>query len=569
MIADLVLKNGKVITVDRGFSIRQAIAVKGDEILAVGTNADISGYVGKKTRVIDVKGKPILPGINDGHMHPTAWAASKPPYALSLRPPEVQSIKQIKEAVREKVKSLKPGEWIRGRGWNPDFLEECRAENRFPSKKDLDDVTPHNPAVLLDWSGHNLWVNSRALEAARIARETPDPLGGRIEKEATSGDPTGILNEIPAFAPLMKHVPLFTKEELKTFIVHAQRELNENGITSYTEPLGPGADLNESGLRGSQVIQAYQDLLNEGLLTARVHIPLLFGQYGGVGYQDLVEGSRKYKAPKGLNPKWVRLPGIKIFADGVPPIKTAWMWEEYLNGGYGSLMVPGATDEEKCAELRKIISFAHGKGWQVAAHACGDRAISAMMDGIEAAVRAKPWIHPRHYIIHGDFILLGDLERAARYEVGVSMNPGIHLLVTNSHVSLLGAERAAREFPYRTALDAGVHLAFSSDAGVTYPNWRQGIQSAVLRQSPETGRVVGPGERIRREEALRAYTVAPAWQDHLNSVKGSIEVGKLADFCILEEDILSVDGDKIQDVPVLMTIAGGKIVYDASGSPWA
>jgi predicted amidohydrolase YtcJ len=569
MVADLVFKNAKVITVDRDFSIQQAVAVKGDEIVAVGSDAEIGNWVGRKTLVLDLKGKPLLPGINDGHMHPTAWAASKPPYALNLRPPDVRSIRQIREMVRKMVRNQKGGEWIRGRGWNPEFLEECRAESRFPCRKDLDDITPDNPAVLMDWSGHNLWVNTQALALAGITKDTPDPPGGKIEKEAVSGDPTGVLNEIPAFASVMKHVPLFTREELKAFIVHAQRELNENGITSYSEPLGPGADRNESGLRGSHVIEAYGDLFKKERLTARVHIPLLFGQYGGVTYDDLKEGSRKYRPPRGLDPRWVRIPGIKIFADGVPPIKTAWMWEEYVTGGHGSLMVPGKTDEDKCRELKKMVSFAHRKGWQVAVHACGDRAISAFLDGVEAAVRTKPWIHPRHYIIHGDFIRSDDLRRAARYDVGVNMNPGIHMVVTESHVSLLGSERAAREFPYRTALSKGVQLAFSSDAGVTYPNWREGIQSAVLRKAPGAGKVIGPEERIKREEALRAYTAAAARQDHMECIKGSIEAGKLADFCIIGEDILTVDANRIQDIPVLMTIVGGRIVYDASGGTFA
>jgi predicted amidohydrolase YtcJ len=565
MHADLVIRKAKVITVDRDFSISQAIAVKGDEIVAVGSNEAVEKCVGRQTRVLDLKGYPVLPGINDGHMHPTAWAASKPPYALSLRPPGVRSIKQIREAVREKAKSLKPGEWIRGRGWNPDFLEECQTENRFPTKDDLDDVSPDNPVVFLDWSGHNLWVNSKALELANVTKKTPDPPDGHIEKERTTDEPSGILKELPAFELIMKHVPLFLKDDFKALIIQAQQELNRNGITSYTEPLGPGADFNEAGLRGSRVIEAYRDLLGEGRITARVHIPLLFGKYGSVSYKDLVEGAQTYQTPEGLDPKWVRLPGIKIFADGIPPTKTAWMWEEYLTGGYGSLIVPGDTNEEKYRELKKMVSFSHEKGWQVAIHGCGDRAISAALDGIEEAIKDKPWFHLRHYIIHGDFVRAEDLRRAARYDVGMNMNPDILVAVTDTHVPILGPERSANEFPYRAALDAGVPLAFSSDAGVTYPNWRQGVQSAILRESVTTGRVNGPEQRISREEAIRAYTLGGAWQDHMEYVKGSIEVGKLADLCIISDDILSTEEHSIGGISVLMTIVGGSVVWDGSG----
>lgn len=563
MAADVVFIDGKVLTMDPRLSVRQAVAVKGEGIVAVGDSREIRTHVGKRTRVVDLGGKTLLPGINDGHMHPTAWAASKPPYALSLRAPEIRAVREIRELVREKAKTLAPGEWVRGRGWNPDFLEECRLHGHVLSKRDLDDVTGDAPTVLLDWSGHNLWVNSRALTLAGITRDTPDPPGGHIAKDPATGDPTGILQEIPAFAPLMKAVPLFGAEAFQTFILHAQKELNTLGITSCTEPLGPGADRNESGLRGSGVIEAYRDLAHAGRLSARVRIPLLFGQYGGVGYRDIAEGARTYRPPRDLPGKWVRIPGIKIFADGVPPIKTAWMWEPYATGGSGSLMVPGATDAERCAELRRIIAFAHRRGWQVAAHACGDRAVSALLDGFAEAMAARPWIHPRHYIIHGDFIRSSDLGRAARYDVGVNMNPAIHPLVMDTHVSLLGARRAAREFPYRSALKAGVPLAFSSDAGVTYPDWREGVRSALQRTQRSGGNPMGPGERISRQQALLAYTLAGARQDHMDGLKGSIEVGKLADLCVLGGDILKITPEEIPEIPVLMTVVGGRVVYTA------
>jgi len=563
--ADLVIKNAKVITVDRDFSIKQGIAVKGDEIIAVGSNEEIGKYMGEKTKILDLKGKTILPGINDSHMHPTAWAASKPPFAISLRPPGVKSIKDVRAAVQEKVKDLKPGEWIRGRGWNEDILEECKAEKRYPSKKDLDDLTPNNPVVFIDWSGHNLWVNSKAMEIAKIIKETPDPPDGHIEKDPKTGEPTGILKEIPSFALIMKHVPHFDKEDFKKLIVLAQRELNQNGITSYTEPLGPGAELADSGLRGAKVIEAYRDLQKEGRFTARVHIPLMYGKYGSVTYKDLVEGSQKYTVPEGLDPKWVRIPGIKIFADGIPPIKTAWMWKEYLTGGHGSLVVPGSTDEERYNELKKMIVFSHGKGWQVGIHACGDRAISSAIDGIVEAIKDKPWIHPRHYIIHADFVTREDLKRAAMYDIGMNMNPDIKTVIAEMHIPLVGPELAAYEFPYKATLETGAKLMLSSDAGVTYPNWRSGVQAAVQRLT-KTGKVSGPEQRITREEAIRAYTINAAWQDHLEYKKGSIEVDKLADFCILNDDILTADVNKIKDIQVLMTIVGGKIVYDASGN---
>ncbi len=563
MEADLAFTNGKVITVDRDFSIKQAIAVKNGWILAVGTNKDIERFVGKKTQVIDLKGSPILPGINDSHCHTAAFASVIPPFALEVKYPAVKSIKDIQANIAAKVKTLKPGEWIRGRGYNEDFLEECKADkNRKLTKKDLDAVAPNNPVVIMDWGGHNLWVNSKVLEMAGITRDTPDPHGGRVVKDA-AGEPTGILQEVTAFSLVMKVVPLFDLEQTKQLILSGMAEMNKNGITSYTEPLGPGADLNESGIRGSKVIEGYRQLYKEGKLTARVQIPILYGKYGSVTYDDIVQGSEKYQFPADVDPYWVRNPGIKIFADGIPPIKTAWMWEPYVSGGHGSLIIPGATDQERYDQLIKMIGFAHDRGWQVAVHAVGDRAISATIDGFEKAILKKPWTLARHSIIHADFITPKDAQRAAQYNIGIASQPMIQAIIADSEAKFVGPERAAYEFPHKTELSAGIHVSFGSDAAVSYPNWRRSIQAAVLREGEKSGKVSGPEQRITREEAIRAYTINGAWQGHMETVKGSIEVNKLADFCVLGQDILSVDDHKIKDVPVLMTIVGGKIVYKA------
>jgi predicted amidohydrolase YtcJ len=564
---DLVIKNAKVITVDRDFSLKQAIAVKGDEIIAVGTNEEIRKHVGEKTRVLDLKGKAILPGINDGHIHLTSWASDKPPQTILLRPPAVKAISDIRTALAEKVKEVKPGEWIIGKGWNPAFLEECQKDSkRYPSKKDLDDIAPNNPVVLRDFSGHEIWVNSKALELAGIRTSTPDPVAGQIVRDPATREPTGILREQSAMGLVLKRVPLFNKEQIRKIILEGIRELNANGITSYTEILGPGANEYAGGVLSAGVIDVYKDLYKEGLLTARVNILLLLGKYGGVGLNDLKMGIQSYSPPEGMDPKWVRFPGLKIFADGIPPLKTAWMWQEYVSGGYGLLTIPGSNDEEKYYELKEMIALGHSKGFQMGVHAVGDRAISATLDGFEEAIKDKPWIHARHYVIHGDFISFKDAARAAKYDIGVNMQPVIQSLIADDEPAFVGPERAAYEFPSRTVLDAGVRLTFSSDAAVTYPNWRNGVQAAILRESVKSGTVSGPEQRIKREEAIHAYTINGAWQDQLEFVKGSIEVGKLADFCILGDDILTVDAHKIKDVPVLMTIVAGKIVYDASGN---
>lgn len=211
-----------------------------------------------------------------------------------------------------------------------------------------------------------------------------------------------------------------------------------------------------------------------------------------------------------------------------------------------------------------MIEFAHDKGWQIAVHAVGDRAISATIDGFEKAIIKKLWSLTRHYIIHADFITPKDAQRAAKYNIGIASQPMIQSIIADSEPKFVGPERASYEFPHRTEFNAGIHVSFGSDAAVSYPNWRQSIQAAVLREARGSGKVSGPEQRITREEAIRAYTISGAWQDHMERVKGSIEVNKLADFCVLDQDILTVDAHKIKDVNVLMTIVGGKIVYKSS-----
>ena len=224
--ADLVILNGKVITVDKDFSIKQAIAVKDGWIMAVGTNEDVQKLAGRKTQVIDLKGKAILPGINESHGHPTAFASVRPPFAIDARYPTVKSMADIKAAVAAKAKELGPGKWIRGRGWNTALLEEFKNDpKKMPTGKDLDDVAPDNPVILTDWSGHTIWANSKALQLANITRDTPNPDGGKVGKDA-SGEPNGLLEEIPAFALVMKAAPLYTLEELKEIVIKGMQEMN-------------------------------------------------------------------------------------------------------------------------------------------------------------------------------------------------------------------------------------------------------------------------------------------------------------------------------------------------------
>ncbi len=572
MTADMVIKNGKVITVDKGFSIKEAIAVNNGKIVAVGTNQDMENLAGPDTKVLDLKGKPILPGINESHMHAPFFGATRPPLAIDLTYPAVKSIPDLVEALRKEVKKTPPGEWIRGFGWDQGSLDECKSDpSRLPRKWDLDAVSPNHPVAFTDFSCHTLLVNSKALAVAGVTKDTPDPPSGEMERDG-NGEPTGILKEPGAQALVSKHVPLLTRDEKKTAVLTALRHLNAQGVTSLTDAaIGPGGETFLYGVMSGQFVELYKELLEEGKLTARVNVLLLYGDYGALTLEDIKANMATFRVPADLDEEWLRFRGVKFFADGIPLTYTSWMNEDYVSGnaGHGRSVIPGKTDQEQRDKLVEMIRYVHSKGFQIGLHATGDRAIDAAVDGFATACEENPGGDPRHYIIHGDFISREKAETLARHNCGIAMQPFISAMIADFEPTVVGEERAAYEWPTRTVLDTGVNLTSNSDAPVTYPQWRLGVQSAVLREGLLSGKVSGPEECITVEEAIRTYTINGAWQDHMEDVKGSIEVGKVADFCIIGDDILSVDPHKIGEIPVLMTIVGGSIVFDESGGAFA
>jgi predicted amidohydrolase YtcJ len=567
MEADLVLINGKVITVDKDFSISQAVAVKNGKIICVDTDDKIRSFIGSHTQVLDFKGKPILPGINESHMHPAFFGATRPPLAIDLTFPVVKSIPDMVEALRKKVTEIPPGEWIRGFGWDQSSLEECKNDpSKLPRKWDLDAVSPDHPVAFTDFSCHTLLVNSKALEVAGVTRDTPDSVSGEMERNE-DGEPTGILKEPMAQALVSAHVPLLTRDEKKTALTTAFQHLNANGVTSITDAaIGPGGENFLYGVMSGEFVHLYKELLDEGKLTTRVNALLLYGDYGALTLADIQKNVETFKLPTDIDDTWLKFKGIKIFADGIPLTYTSWMNEDYVSGdfGHGTSVIPGETDQEQRDNLIEMIRYAHAKEYQIGLHATGDRAIDAAVDGFAQAFADNPGNDLRHYIIHGDFISREKAKVLAQHNCGIAMQPFISAMIADFEPTVVGEERAGYEWPTRTVLDVGLHLTSSSDAPVTYPNWRMGVQAAVLREGLVTGQVSGPEECITVEEAIRTYTINGAWQDHMEDIKGSIEVGKVADFCIIGDDLLSVDPHEIGEIPVLMTIIDGKIVFDKS-----
>ncbi|WKX68980.1 amidohydrolase [Streptomyces sp. XD-27] len=564
--ADLVFLNGSVLTVDPDFTVASALAVTDGVISAVGDRDDVAPSIGPGTQVVDLDGGTLLPGINDSHLHGCAFGIGMPPLSLDVSHPAVRSIADVAEAVRDAAAHTPAGEWISGHGWDPGYLAECVADpSRLPTRHDLDAVSPDHPVLLYSFSGHATWVNSAALARAGVDRDAVDAYGPLIVTDA-AGEPTGLLQEgaqdlvhraLPALSPQVR------AEAIKSTLATLARV----GVTSYTEPgLGPGGDSLMRGALAQSTLEVYRRLLAGGELTARVSVLLL--PTGMVGTaEEFIQALGGAGGLTTADPRLLNVVGVKIFADGIVPNKTAWMHEPYVGGGCGSLCVGGDTDDERVAEVGRMIRHAHAAGYQIGVHVTGDRGIDAVVDAFAAAAAEHPRNDPRHYVIHGDFLTARSMKTLAEHGFGVNMNPTIKWVVADVEEEFVGPERAAYAWPYRDALDAGVTVASGSDAPVTFPDWRQGVATMLLRESKASGRVSGPDQRIQLAEALRTYTVNAAWQDFAEEWKGSLEVGKVADLCVLAGDLLSADPRDIPGMPVVLTVVGGEVVYDAADTP--
>ncbi|TDD93051.1 amidohydrolase [Actinomadura rubrisoli] len=355
---------------------------------------------------------------------------------------------------------------------------------------------------------------------------------------------------------------LETAADRRRAILRTADLLASFGITSYTEPgLGPGEDDGASGCFGSAALREYAELAAEGALKARVTALLLFGELDGPGSAaELEKGLRDFAPPADV-PGLFRVAGVKIFADGIPPMRTAWTDRPYTGGGHGSLLVDGGSDEEREAALRAMIDAAHDAGHQVGVHATGDRATRVVADAFATAL-GRDGRDARHYIIHGDLLTPRTLTVLAAAGIGLNTQAGIPVATEPMLADALGEDALRDAWPTRDALDAGIRLCLSSDAPVLTPDWRAGLAAAVTRRGLD-GAARGEAQRLALAEALRAYTITPAWQDGAEGWKGSIEAGKVADLCVLDGDLFDVEPQALPSVPVAMTVLGGEVVHEA------
>jgi len=533
-----------------------AVAITGNQISAIGAD-DLVDLAGRSTEVIDLEGRTLVPGINDGHIHIGGYAQTRPPASLDVSPAACPTVRAVAEMVAQRVATTAPGEWIRGRGWVGAALADLPGTEPWAGL--LDEAAPHTPVVLTDFSGHAVWANTAAMKAAGVSNDSAVPAGGLARKHA-SGTFTGLFVDA-AQNMITAHVPRLTDDELETAVRAGLAALHAQGITSITDaalnPLG-GA---EDSLGGSRVFGLLHRLCNRHDVPMRTNVLLTFSALGSTMLDDTLAGFDEYE-PVDADPAWFAVRGLKIFADGVPPSCTAWVSSPYPDGSHGCLTVGGdrATDADRIEELEQIIRAGHERGMQIGVHATGDLTAEAVVDGFDAALAATPRADPRHYIIHGPLATPELLRRAGELGLGFNVQPSLKSTSARAIEGLFGRELSEWQWPLRSIIDSGSVMASSSDAPVCEPNWRHGVAGALLRETSD-GEVYGASQRIRIDEAVHSYTAAGAWQDNADTWKGTIGEGMVADLCVVDARLSTDDPRTFAETTVPLTMVDGVIVH--------
>jgi predicted amidohydrolase YtcJ len=536
--ADLVIINGKVITIDKDYPMAQAIAIKGEKIIAVGTTREISGMIDKNsTRVLDVGGRLVIPGFNDAHVH---FGPLDPDY-IELRYITDPSV--ITKKVAAQVAKTRPGQVIRGGHW----VHELFFDKKWPSKELLDKVSPENPVLLERADGHSVLVNSYVLKKSGITKNTRDPFGGEIQQDPISGEPTGILKD--AAMDLIKignAVITRSQEEEKERIwqgyLLAMKEARELGVTSIQNA-------------GSADFEAYETLQKEGLLTSRIDIgaPLTNDTAVLLQYK---EKEKKY-AKDG---NWIRFGYLKAFSDGSIGSSTALMFEPYTDNPSTSGLAMWPYEE-----LEKMVVTADRMGFQIGIHAIGDKANNWILNAYEKAIKVNGKRDSRHRDEHTQTLQLSDIPRFGQLGVIPSMQPTHCISDKLFYEKRVGYERCKGTYAWRSLLSTGAHLAFGTDYQVEPLNPMEGLYAAVTRKDRlgEKGEGWFPEQKLTMMEAIKYYTLGSAYAQFMEDRKGMIKSGYLADIVITDRDLLSIPEDQIMKTKINYTIVGGKIVYNS------
>lgn len=535
---DLVMLNGVIHPMDNHSQQSQAIAIKGKQIMAIGSNEAISAIADSSTQRIDLKKRLVLPGMMDSHFHFYDWAMGKKQLELANE----ASLEQLLKKVNKAARTMPDADWIVGQGWN----ESDWSKHTMPDRGCLDAAAPNHPVALWRCDLHLVAVNSMALNLAGIGKDTQNPEDGVIEKDA-SGEPTGILREL---APnLIKAViPEPTSKEIAAAMQDGISHLHSLGLTGIHDVRLMG------GLEGATALKAWQLLNEKDELTLRCWVSLP---------GERLEEAAALGLRTGMGDDRLRIGHLKFFADGGMGARTAWMIEPYLDAEYG--MPLSSVDE-----LKRAVQSAEKAGLAVIIHAIGDRTNREIITLFEelAAMRkdnhAKSYAPPLlpHRIEHTQMIRSEDITRLAKLGVAACVQPHNMILDINMIDACVGS-RGRHTYAYKEMIDAGIPIMFSSDAPVCDPSPLVGIHAAVTRQRRDGTPAGGwyPDQRISVEQAVGGYTTAPAAFYGRSQELGSITPGKKADMIVLNQDIFEIDPMEIAETQVDLTLFDGRIVY--------
>jgi predicted amidohydrolase YtcJ len=533
--------------VNSAHSWAEALAIRDGKILAVGSSEQIRPLRGPSTKIIDAKGRLVLPGLTDCHVHFMEGSLLLQEIFLN----GAQTIQEIQQRVKAYAVAHPNEPWLLGRGWNyPVFVP-----SGMPDKKYLDEIVPDRPVYLDGFDGHTYWANSKALELAHINKDTPNPPGGTFVRDSKTGEPTGAIKEDPADAIIRRAIPEpGHAQKLKT--LQAGIELaNQLGITrvhGLSEIDALRDDLHN--------IDLIRELQREGKLTLRFYIAHRLNppEVGKQELEQIVQERDRY------HDDWIAAGAVKFFMDGVIETHTAAMLAPYTDDPSlsGDLLWDPERYKQLVAELDK-------NRIQIFTHAIGDRAIRTALDGYEYAAQVNGTTDRRHRIEHIEDVSAADIPRFGKLGVIASMQP-LHAYPDNdtlkSWAPNIGPERAQRGWAWHSIQAAGGVLAFGSDwPVVTLSPWA-GIQNAVTRETTEGEPKGGwiPSERITLADAIRGYTLNAAFAGHREKTEGSLEQGKLADLIVISQDIFKVDPREIGKSKVLLTVVGGRVVYKSA-----
>jgi hypothetical protein len=536
-MADLILINGTVHTLDPARPRAEAVAIRDGRILKVGAAAEVRGLAGKETRTIDLAGGFVLPGFIDSHTHFLNGGFSLS--SIQLR--DVRTREEFAAKVAAKVKDLEKGEWVQNGDWDHELFTPVE----LPRREWIDSVSPDNPVCVNRYDGHMVLANSAALRISGVTKSTPVPPGGEIVKDPKTGEPTGILKDAAADL-VYRHIPEPSWREKLKAAEAALKNAAEHGVTSVHE------------MADASSFEVYQQLIRDGKMTARLYV------YIPINDVDIY-ARLKLKTPFGND--YLKIGGLKGFVDGSLGSATAYFFEPYTDDPKNrGLLAPQMFPE---GIMEKRIMEADKAGLQVAIHAIGDRANSLLLDLYEKAAAQNGPRDRRWRIEHAQHLRPRDIARFGKLGVIASVQPYHAYDDGRWAEKKIGKERVRYTYPFKSLLDGGAVLAFGSDWTVAPLDPVSGIYAAVTRATSDGKNPGGwvPEEKISLDDAIKGYTTGGAYAEFAEKDKGTIQSGKLADIIVLDKDLFKVPADELMDVKVVLTIVGGKVVHDGRPAP--